>query len=204
MTTFNAGDQMAEYERLDTPAPEGAAVATVGLHCYLLWTDAGVRANLPTGTPLYASPVVPVGVSREDEAWSLAMGIPAFNDLPAQFQQDIHAAILAALGTTDQGSRSKVPTDGGQAAVGDGWIEWSGGENPVPGKMVCVRWDGGEDIKAWPSEKIAWGVDSNGSSYVISYRLAAPASPIPGGYEPKASVPTEGGQAAVLDVKEPG
>jgi hypothetical protein len=43
------------------------------------------------------APVVPVGVSREDEAWSLAMGIPAFNDLPAQFQQDIHAAILAAL-----------------------------------------------------------------------------------------------------------
>jgi hypothetical protein len=52
---------------------------------------------------LAASPVVPVGVSREDEAWSLAMGIPAFNDLPAQFQQDIHAAILAALRPTDTG-----------------------------------------------------------------------------------------------------
>ena len=50
---------------------------------------------------LAASPVVPVGVSREDEAWSLAMDIPAFNDLPAQFQQDIHAAILAALRPTD-------------------------------------------------------------------------------------------------------
>jgi hypothetical protein len=50
-----------------------------------------------------ASPVVPVGVSREDEAWSLAMGIPAFNDLPAQFQQDIHDAILAALRPTDTG-----------------------------------------------------------------------------------------------------
>jgi hypothetical protein len=50
-----------------------------------------------------ASPVVPVGVSREDEAWSLAMDIPAFNDLPAQFQQDIHDAILAALRPTDTG-----------------------------------------------------------------------------------------------------
>jgi len=52
---------------------------------------------------LAASPIVPVGVSREDEAWSLAMGIPAFNDLPAQFQQDIHDAILAALRPTDTG-----------------------------------------------------------------------------------------------------
>ena len=34
MTTFNAGDQMAEYERLDTPAPEGEVVGDP-----VLWKD---------------------------------------------------------------------------------------------------------------------------------------------------------------------
>jgi hypothetical protein len=55
-------------------------------------------------TDIWRDGVVPVGVSREDEAWSLAMGIPAFNDLPAQFQQDIHDAIIAALRPTDTGA----------------------------------------------------------------------------------------------------
>ncbi len=180
-------------------------MATVGLHCYLLWTDAGVRANLPTGTPLYASPVVPVGVSREDEAWSLAMGIPAFNDLPAQFQQDIHAAILAALGTTDQGSRSKasVPTEGHDTAVlggGPRRLKW-----PEKGTRLRFLGQNGYDFQLqealrvlsagavytcsdcrvgdWEHSVALEGVPGrfNGVMFEI---VSAPASPIPGGYEP--------------------
>jgi hypothetical protein len=95
-----------------TPAPEGEAVAwrvkDYADGWILFHHEAPARASSEARNgalvqPLYASPVVPVGVSREDEAWSLAMGIPAFNDLPAQFQQDIHAAILAALRPTDTG-----------------------------------------------------------------------------------------------------
>jgi hypothetical protein len=64
----------------------------------------------PAMTDIWRDGVVPVGVSREDEAWSLAMGIPAFNDLPAQFQQDIHAAIIAALRPNDTGQSALQPS----------------------------------------------------------------------------------------------
>jgi hypothetical protein len=94
------------------PAPEGEAVATVGLHCYLLWTDAGVRANLPTGTPLYASPVVPVGVSREEIARIIDPAAFLFG--PGELEDKVYSssrahafdradAIIAALRPTDTG-----------------------------------------------------------------------------------------------------
>jgi hypothetical protein len=89
-----------------------------------------------------ASPVVPVGVSREDEAWSLAMGIPAFNDLPAQFQQDIHDAILAALRPTDTGWRdiATAPRDGSKVLLADA--------EATPTVLIAlwngVAWDDGD------------------------------------------------------------
>jgi hypothetical protein len=98
------------------PAPEGEAWRTVPVEPTEAMLVNGREALMPTyrlltcgpligvwKDMLAASPVVPVGVSREDEAWSLAMGIPAFNDLPAQFQQDIYDAIIAALRPTDTG-----------------------------------------------------------------------------------------------------
>ncbi len=36
------------------------------------------------------------------------------------------------------------------------WIEWNGGENPVPGKMVRVRYEDGEEDRVFPSERHVW------------------------------------------------
>jgi hypothetical protein len=133
------------------------------------------------------------------------MGIPAFNDLPAQFQQDIHAAILAALGTTDQGSRSKasVPTEGHDTAVlggGPRRLKW-----PEKGTRLRFLGQNGYDFQLqealrvlsagavytcsdcrvgdWEHSVALEGVPGrfNGVMFEI---VSAPASPIPGGYEP--------------------
>ena len=87
----------------------------------------------------------------------------------------VYAAPPPPSVSTDNGSRPQeaVPTEGHDAAVvaDDGWIEHDGGPNPVPGEMVFARWDGGEDTKPWPSEKIAWSVGIDGQSYVTAYRI---------------------------------
>lgn len=43
------------------------------------------------------APALAATPQGEAAAWRIVEGIPAINDLTAQFQQDIHAAILAAL-----------------------------------------------------------------------------------------------------------
>ncbi len=118
-----------------TPAPEGEVVAWVRpTELAELADPHHPRLELRlwghrpwTGyVPLYASPVVPVGV-READLNELRVvcdvnpeacddyRITEADDLPI----GVIRRILAALGTTDQGSRSKVPTEGGQAAVLD-------------------------------------------------------------------------------------
>jgi len=90
-----------------TPAPEGEVVGTAGaMPGTSGFTTAVFRASaVPVGTPLYASPVVPVGVSRErvldelDKAW-------LHGQRRTSWRRDESAdAILAALGTkaTDTG-----------------------------------------------------------------------------------------------------
>jgi len=86
-----------------TPAPGGEAVTEEDRQ-HIDQLPFALAMKVYRSLSKASAPVVPVGVSREDDAWSLAMGIPAFNDLPAQFQQDIHAAILAALRPTDTGA----------------------------------------------------------------------------------------------------
>jgi hypothetical protein len=140
---------MAEYERLATavpitvrsrsmplrtPAPEVEVVAwmdidhdwdVISAHHKTKWaTGAYGSKNLERySRPLYASPVVPVGVS-EDQRQTVAEIVEAAIERHAPTKGICHTlddadAILAALGTTDQGSRSKasVPTEVGQAAV---------------------------------------------------------------------------------------
>jgi hypothetical protein len=96
-------DEAIAAWNLRTPAPEGDVVATVGMHCHLLWTDAGVRANLPTGTPLYASPVVPVGVSEAvlKAAQSIHNAAIIYEDEALLEDAEI---VLAALRPTDTGA----------------------------------------------------------------------------------------------------
>jgi len=79
------------------------------------------------------------------------------------------------------------PTDRPLTA-GD-WIEWHGGENPVPGQMVvCCYEDGSTDDHPWPSEEVAWGAELDGTTHLSSYRLVRPAT----------SAASEGALAALI------
>lgn len=111
MTTFNAGDQMAEYERLDTPAPEGKVVAwryrqrsgaggwAVSLEDMSDWPNLICE-------PLYASSVVPVGREMITAILESHIGAAAWSgDAEVHGIPEAADAILAALGTkaTDTG-----------------------------------------------------------------------------------------------------
>lgn len=57
----------------------------------------------------------------------------------------------------------------------DGWMPWSGGENPVPGQRVQVKWraDRGEiGSKSYPSDDLGWRDPT-----IIAFRLA-PTAPV--------------------------
>lgn len=71
--------------------------------------------------------------------------------------------------------------------VGGEWIEWHGGENPVPGKRVVVRFrDGFIPHQSSLSEEWDWSHNSpkrrlaKGSDDIIAYRLAQPEPLLPG------------------------
>jgi len=66
----------------------------------------------------------------------------------------------------------------------DGWISWSGGENPVPGKCVETRHRSGKEYTGKDAEMSDWWYQGPGfwihdgtSSDIIAYRIV----PTPGG-----------------------
>ena len=67
----------------------------------------------------------------------------------------------------------------------DGWMPWSGGENPVPGQMVEVklRWRNGEPSEGEVlSDRMAWAHRRKGHGEggdIIAFRLSRPASEQP-------------------------
>lgn len=74
--------------------------------------------------------------------------------------------------------------DAALAAKNDGWIEWRGGECPVPeGTLVDVRYRDGQELNALPANDIAassrdashafWRADGNQND-IIAYRLHQP------------------------------
>lgn len=88
------------------------------------------------------------------------------------------------------------PTPG--KPLSDGWIEWTGGENPVPGQRVDVRFPDGEEDQNVPSEFWAcdgvdwWNHDSlNPSQHIIAYRIARP-TPVGGDQEAQPSTVASG------------
>ena len=86
--------------------------------------------------------------------------------------------IAAARGESggDEAKRSEPtpsppPTE--QAETGGEWIEWSGGENPVPGQMVDVRFRSRGGQLGSPADALFW--DHDGALYdITAYRLASP------------------------------
>jgi len=77
----------------------------------------------------------------------------------------------------------------------DGWVEWSGGPNPVPGAMVDVRLRDGTLGTNCRSHVFAWGHPGSAGD-IIAYRVtpssdggSLPASP---------SIPTEQAETPVV------
>jgi hypothetical protein len=62
-----------------------------------------------------------------------------------------------------------------------GWVEWHGGENPVPGQVVECRLaaTGIPDVPAIASEYMNWAGDIPGAASIIAYRVVTPAAPTP-------------------------
>lgn len=53
----------------------------------------------------------------------------------------------------------------------EGWIEWAGGKNPVPGKKVMLMWRN-EEKSSYSSNSEGWLWHHNGSVYdIIAYRV---------------------------------
>jgi hypothetical protein len=82
--------------------------------------------------------------------------------------------VLDELIVNARALRQPAPT-----APGDGWIEWHGGENPVPGQRVDVRFrDGFIPHQTSRSEEWDWSHNSperrmaGGADDIVAYRLA--------------------------------
>jgi len=69
----------------------------------------------------------------------------------------------------------------------EGWIEWHGGENPVPCPIVETRRRDGLFSESCASDLIFWDHQGRGSD-IIAYRVVTPA---PSALQPSASVPAE-------------
>jgi hypothetical protein len=88
----------------------------------------------------------------------------------------------------------------------EGWIDWHGGENPVPGLVVQVQWRD-QSARYTPddescSDEWKWGHHDMYCD-IIAYRVVTPAalSAIEGGggaLQPSASVPTEQADGGVV------
>jgi len=90
------------------------------------------------------------------------------------------------------------PTPG--KPLSDGWIEWTGGENPVPGETVEVHWSDGEIELPRASENFPWQWRYAGR--IIAYRIVRP-TPVDQGVQGRlrpqeACVPTERTDAAAV------
>lgn len=76
-------------------------------------------------------------------------------------------------------SGASVPAADRPLTSGEDWIEWHGGENPVPGERVDVKYRGSEheghvtvdaDVRDWSHDR------DHPSSDIIAYRLSRPAA----------------------------
>lgn len=52
------------------------------------------------------------------------------------------------------------------------WVEWTGGENPVPGQRVEVRWGDGHPATTMTSDNGDW--QARHGEYIIAYRVVSP------------------------------
>jgi hypothetical protein len=78
------------------------------------------------------------------------------------------------------------------------WYDWSGGSNPVPGRVVKVRYRNGKKDKAVSGQEGALDWNDDQDPYdIIAFRLVSEAAD-KGSLQPPASVPGEGHGTGVV------
>ena len=79
--------------------------------------------------------------------------------------------VLDMLIELEYGSKSENAEK--PAELGDGWIQWNGGESPVPaGTRVDVRFRRGDDESNRIAEDLEWGHGKLGCWWdIVAYRI---------------------------------
>ena len=73
------------------------------------------------------------------------------------------------------GQRYRVPDSYVPTPAADGWIEWKGGENPAPGKMVDVDQRDGNGWRFRDSKLLLWKHLAHPGHEIIRYRIVGDA-----------------------------
>ncbi len=172
------------------PSPDDATTPPAHTTCQKCggkiegWTCQGCGQEFsehPDGHLVFCSTTPPVArpdrEALEPIAWKLLEEIPAINDLGSQYQEDITAALLKALslypaegkGGVSEAQPSPLPAN-------EAWIPWTGGECPVPGQMVDVRYSARprRAVRVFADTQDWTHYDGQPSSNIIAYRIAQP------------------------------
>lgn len=126
--------------------------------------------------------LIPEAIRDDFDARLVAVGLAEWRAVTAD---DLDDAFAHDRGLEAGGSCLDLTALGYLAfkADADGWMPWSGGENPVPGQMVDYRWMGPsfpaqvddpnvQEGGSQPSDKMDW-------RDIIAFRLSRPASDQP-------------------------
>ena len=128
--------------------------------------------------------LIPEAIRDDFDARLVAVGLAEWRAVTAD---DLDDAFAHDRGLEAGGSCLDLTALGYLAfkADADGWMPWSGGENPVPGQMVEVklRWRNGEPSEGEVlSDRMAWAHRREGygeGGDIIAFRLSRPASEQP-------------------------
>lgn len=184
-------DEGAGTMEVTRAAEDAACAAYRALDMGQRWTlEPAMRAALKAALPHLAAPVSAPGMDREAVARIIrGWDLPPEN---ARIGPGTRRAIDEANAKADQIialQRGSEPADGSQvepSTTGAGrhiplepppFIQWNGGENPAPGKVVDYELRGGRRGRA-PSENLGWvHAPINDYAYdIIAYRII-PANP---------------------------
>lgn len=164
---LQAGEDVKEGKKFDSGKPrwsllpEGAVASIVDV------LEAGAIKYAPNNWQL-----VPDGKTRyydaamrHIEAWRTG----EMNDPETGLPHLAHAGCcLMFLGWLDTQVEPVEPAD---PASDDGWIEWKGGERPIPnGTPVDVVFRDNSSMDLWSASSVAWN-HSGGHSDIIKYRV---------------------------------
>lgn len=107
-------------------------------------------------------PIGPLNSTRDLQPGDVLRCVRDWEDLRDLFgpgphvlrQASNNGAAIRIVGRSEWAAVSRFAFIGRPDA--DGWIPWHGGENPVPGRTVQVRYPTGPSYPAGPSSQVSW------------------------------------------------